>query len=304
MRFKIFLIAIAFYGLHINAIAQKNDQLEEAYLKNSTKKLKDFFDRWASEIKPISDKELLDQNDLVKHSYAIFEVLFNPHEIGKLGVKQERYELYRNYSYFIIPLTVRLFSADKVYFNEHETDLYTIESIKKNVPPKMDSLVAKFVLRVQEHSDTIIFDAYGPYSAFYNDTSKKYLKTITDFRPRVTQVTGKPLYLTEKRESELKNFLGNEYIPFGTGGARNIAQAKGSSKLRMEFLEKYVKIAHGHWGGNWELTTPPIITDITFDKECKYVAVDYMLMYEAGRAFLRFTDGKWELLSAKRVWQQ
>ncbi len=50
--------------------------------------------------------------------------------------------------------------------------------------------------------------------------------------------------------------------------------------------------------------TPPIVYSITFDKVMKYALVHYGMIMEGGHAFLKKENGKWVIISAKRIWQE
>ncbi|WP_457288395.1 hypothetical protein [Pedobacter sp. UYP24] len=302
MQKKAIFISILVCMICHSVFSQSHITLEEAYAENSVQKLNRFFENWAKEIKPISDSELRKQNNSIKYAYKIFETLYDPHDVAKLGVKQSRYELYRNFHYFVISQDVNLYVADKVYWDESETDAFTIDEINKTVGS--DSLKAVFINRIKNREYGNLIGSWGPYGIGHIDNSKKHIYSFTNFRPRITQVPGVTLYLTKKYEDELKKFLGNENIPFATGGAENIAQATGESKKRMTFIENFIKIAYGHWGGNWELKTPPSIHSITFDKDFKFAKVDYMLIYEGGTAFFSLENGNCKLLSAKINWRE
>ena len=67
----------------------------------------------------------------------------------------------------------------------------------------------------------------------------------------------------------------------------NPARSKGESEKRKMFLENYIKIFHGHWGGYWQLHSYPEAESITFDKNMEYARVDFRLVYEGGFAILK-----------------
>jgi len=297
-------IVILTFGLCSRIIGQSDNRLEKIYNQKSSEKLKTYLDSWANEIKPIEDKEMRRQKEYVRASYGIFEELFDPHNIGKLGVQQIRYEIYRSYHYFIIPTKIYIYTSDKVYYDDEETDAYTIDAINKYAEP--DSLKSGLIDRVRNRYNyhQQIINTFGPYGHLYKDSSLAIIDSIVNFRPKITQAIGIPLYLTKKYELEVLDFLGKTNKQFAAGGFENIAKASGESAERQTFLEKFVKVAHGHWGGYWELKTPPSIYTITFDKNFKYAKVDFNLVYEGGTAFLKFEKGIWQFISAKRTWQE
>ena len=67
---------------------------------------------------------------------------------------------------------------------------------------------------------------------------------------------------------------------------------------KKQFLENYVKIF------DYKPLTPPIVYSITFDKVMKYALVHYGMIMEGGHAFLKKENGKWVIISAKRIWQE
>ncbi len=301
---KIIFTIIIIFGLCSRIFGQSDNRLEKIYSQKSFEKLKIYLDQWAIETKPIDAKEILKQKGYVKASYAIFEAIFDPHNIGKLGVKQIRYEIYRKYHYFIIPTKIYIYTSGKVYYDEEEMAAYAINAINKIAGP--DSLKSLLIDRIKNrynyYQQTI--NSFGPYGYLYKDSSLKLIDSLINFRPNVTQAIGIPLYLTKKYELEILDFLGTTSKPFAAGGLENISEASGESANRQNFLERFVKVAHGHWGGYWDLKTPPSIYAITFDKEFKYAKVDFNLVYEGGSVFLKFEEGNWQFMSAKRTWQE
>lgn len=132
-------------------------------------------------------------------------------------------------------------------------------------------------------------------------------KGIAGFTPRchmpaVESTDKKPLYLNSKYNEILNAFLGNKHLPLGAGGIMNPARSKGQSAKRKMFLEKFIKIWYGHWGGYWQLISYPEANSITFDKEMKYARIDFRMVYEGGEAILKRENGIWKLISAKRTW--
>ena len=82
----------------------------------------------------------------------------------------------------------------------------------------------------------------------------------------------------------------------------NIARSTGKSENRKKFLENYIKIWYGHWGGYWQLYSYPTASSIIFDKDMKYARIYFRMVYEGGEAILKNENNKWILISAKRTW--
>ncbi len=122
-----------------------------------------------------------------------------------------------------------------------------------------------------------------------------------EFRPRLNFEAAKAVYLSKSRRDELLKFLGNESVPFATGGIMNPARAKGESKKRMEFLSQYVRLYHGHWGG-WHVLTHPHVYSIVFDNERTTASVNFRIVYQGGTAKYEKQNGKWVLDSSGLTW--
>ncbi|HKG08063.1 MAG TPA: hypothetical protein VKB19_16485 [Pedobacter sp.] len=302
MKFSYLFLFFAFsiFLRHQSAFSQTADQLELAYKENSRAQLKTFLDSWATDVKPASDEEIAKMNKLVQQAYGVFETFYNPHDLKTRGGSQFGNDAYLPFNYFIISPTLRIYTADKVYFTDEEIRTYTIAEIKKRV--KSDSLKIEFIKRYDTGQNDQLIEYWGPYGLVYPDTLEKLVQSVVNFRPRVTQTSGTMLYLHDKYHKALTDFLGNSNIPFGQNGPAQIGQAIGESKSKMMFLGNFVKIYLSHWGNSWDLQTPPIVSKMTFDKNLKYVKVDFTMVYEGGSAFLGFENGKWNLISAKRAW--
>ncbi len=141
------------------------------------------------------------------------------------------------------------------------------------------------------------------YDFAYESLSVVIPDTIIDFRPELNFKNGvKTLYLTENYEYALNDFLGNEYDPLGTGGIMNPASAGGSSYEKQQFLNNYLKIIYGHWGGYWHLETHPEVYRISFDENMNNATVYFRIVYEGGEANLTKQDNEWTLLSSRLTW--
>jgi hypothetical protein len=84
----------------------------------------------------------------------------------------------------------------------------------------------------------------------------------------------------------------------------NTAQAKGESLKRQQFLQNFIKIYYGHWGGSWKYLTYPSIGALVLDKDMKYAKIIYGMIYESGEAILENKNGAWKLIAIKRIWRQ
>jgi len=124
--------------------------------------------------------------------------------------------------------------------------------------------------------------------------------SLKHFRPQI-QGDKVPLILNDAYKSQLLRFLGGESYPAGQGNIMAPAMAKGESNKRMKFLNQFLKIYHGHWGG-WRLITDPTISRINFNGTFTRAIVYFELVYQGGEATYQFKDGKWFLKESRLTW--
>ncbi len=289
-----------FFIFSISAFGQTAQQLVDAYQQNSPQMLEEFLLNWSKELPPLSEKKISKRDFFEKQAYSIFKKLYNPRDLALIGGSQFGDDAYVTNKYFIIRPWIDIYQSEKVYYSDSEQRKYAIEQINKRVPE--DSLRRNFIKKVLEDAQPQLLEYYGPYGLSKSDTIVRLKVSLKDFRPPINN--GIPLYLNEKYANELKTFLGNENSPFATHNSSDIAQAIGKSKQKMEFLSNYIRVFYSHWGDNWDLSTPPIISKITFDKKAHFAMVEFGLIYEGGVAFLENKKSKWSLISAKRTWRE
>lgn len=130
----------------------------------------------------------------------------------------------------------------------------------------------------------------------------KHYEKITHFRPALNFTTPQPVILTSSYADLLNKFLGNTHSSLGSKSIMTPALAEGETKKRQEFLQHYIRIFYGHWGGYWQLNTYPVISRITFDRTFDNALVDYVMVYEGGSAYYKRVNGAWTLVKAGRTW--
>jgi hypothetical protein len=151
----------------------------------------------------------------------------------------------------------------------------------------VDSLIRS---DLQPKQDSVIFKRAIDYD------------TLKNFRPQIIFSDAKAIPLTRTYDSLLNRFLGNHHYKIATGNIMSPARSKGESEKRKQFLENYIKIWYGHWGGYWQLYSYPYVSRITFDRNFQNAIVDYRMVYEGGYAYLKNINGNWTIVRAKRTW--
>ena len=295
------LLYISFFLIGTVGQAQTAGQLlEKAYKKKSTEMLKQFFQNWNQEIRPISDKELSTFNDTIRQTYSVFTAFYKPQNIDSLGGSEWGNDIYKNADFLIIQDFIKIYFTDKLYWTEQETDDYIVDYINKNI----EEVSTKQMLleRTNGKLSESVIENFSPNSSIFFERQDLLLDSIVNFRPRIN-INGKfPLYLSSKYNDILNAFLGNKHLPVGTGDIMTPARSSRQSEKRKNFLNNYIKIWYGHWGGYWQLHSYPKAYSITFDKDMKYAKIDFRMVYEGGEALLKNDNGKWILISAKRTW--
>jgi hypothetical protein len=128
-------------------------------------------------------------------------------------------------------------------------------------------------------------------------------RVIDNFRPKLNFGDSiKVLYLTAEYYSAINRFLRKEFYPLGTGDIMNPAFPRGSSYLRYKFLYKHLNIFSGHWGGYWQLQTPPSISFIEYGLFGFKATVYFRLIYEGGEAKFKKGLKGWRMIESKRTW--
>jgi len=297
MKIKALLFTFLLILLKIVNVQSQAKLLEKSYKKQSKERLKKFFTDWNSEIPPISNEELLKLSDIQRATYQAFYSFYKPFSIDSLGGSEWGKNIYPNVEFLIIQNYIRIYLTDKIY-TDKDVDEYIVNYININV--KEDSLKQRYLERKNGRFSHYVNEVFSPKNT--SVIQKALIDSIVNFRPQIDSKGATPLYMNAHYKGILNTFLGNKYLPLGTGGFMNPAHADGESQKRKNFLENYIKIWYGHWGGYWQLLSYPEAYCITFDKQMKYAKIDFRMIYEGGEAILEKYDNKWILLSAKRTW--
>jgi len=287
MRKIIILFFIFSLFVNISLYSQTDlKMLEEAYKHSSKKKLKNFFDAWSREITPITDAELSTYNDTIQQAYKAFVAFYKPHRLDSIcGIDNIMYK--KRFFFF---------------YTRYELD--SIEAIQwtNRLYKDVDFLIVQNNFKIY-FTDKIYPEFERNFYFWYDENeNSKQVDSVVNFRPQINCNDKIPVYLTPKYDTLLNTFLGSEHLEFGTGGIMNVAQAKGKSKRKKSFLENYIKILHGHWGGYWHLCSFPEAYSITFDKDMEYALIYFRLHYGGGEAILKREGETWTLISSKLRW--
>ena len=296
---KFSVLVILSFSINYTYSQSTAEMLEKAYKKKSTKKLKDFFYTWSNDVPPIADLELSEYNDTIQQAYKSFISFYKPHRLDSIEYSEWGNEMYKDVGFLIVQNTLKIYFTDKVFYSEEEKKEFVINEINRRYFDR-DSIRISMIERLNNDSREI--------NIFFNWYSEEKIKkriltdSIMNFRPSVFCNGKIPVFLNETYKEMINAFLGNKFLPLGAGGIMNPARAKGQSEKRKRFLENYVKIFYGHWGGYWQLYSYPQAYSITFDNNMEYARINFRVVYEGGEAFLKNENGVWTLISSKLTW--
>uniref|UniRef100_UPI00404B4ECB hypothetical protein n=1 Tax=Flavobacterium sp. TaxID=239 RepID=UPI00404B4ECB len=149
---------------------------------------------------------------------------------------------------------------------------------------------------------TYEIDSLSAINKVNRDTIKFKKDSINDFCPDLNFGQVKTLFLFPKYEKAINKFLGTKNEPLGSGNIMNPAKARGLSEKRQKFLNKKLKIIHGHWGGYWHIITHPFVFSISFNLDRTIAHVNFRLVYQGGEAHYVKQNGQWILEKSKLTW--
>lgn len=284
------LIAILLFLLCFqDSNAQKSyETLKNAYNENSKSQLWNFFIEWHNEVPTITDEEFNQLNDTLKNTYLAFKEFYLPQELEKIGKPEFGTDIYNSVKFFIVQNDIKIYFIDKVYFTDDELETFVLNSMKKE--RKNDSLKIEDI-RNNGKLSYLALMMYGPFAVI--DQPGMATDSIDDFRPFITSKNySTPVYLNKNYYDILNKFLSSGSTPLSQQEIIN----------RKNFLENFVTIFYGHWGGYWQLETYPLAYNIIFDKNMEYARIDFRVIYEGGSAILKNYNGKWELISSELTW--
>jgi hypothetical protein len=285
----IFLLVISFVS-QSQSIEKK--QLDIAYKTNSKELLKEFFLKWENDIKSLSKEEEYMLNDTLKQVYNAYIEFYKPNRIRKLGGSEFGDKIYKNVKYYVVQNRLKIFFTDKIYYSKKEVEEYIPLRITQSKLP--DSVKQNLLKRNNGKLSERVIERYNPNNIRIENL--KFIKrdSILNFRPKINIRSRKIVFLNNKYEKEISLFLSDS--------TDTKISTKDEKENRKKFIENYVKIYEGHWGGYWQLTTYPEAYSIIFDNKMNYAKIYYRMIYQGGEAILKNENGKWKLIESKLTW--
>lgn len=289
------------------AVEAEATLLEEAYQKQDTAKLYEFFDHWAEDITPNESDTTTNkwQNEWVAEAHKVFTAFYQPLQLEKIGCSPLQYQ---EYPYFIVQNSLYKISVaemDTLPFKPDELEAYYTKRVRQTYPD--DSTRQKKIEYLQREINlsrmSLVFNDDWFYEPWVKIKTSEIMRNI-EFRPQVSFPNKKIVYLTDRYKKMLDDFLGDQHVDLGTENIMQVAYAKDESRQRMEFLMTAARIFYGHWGGYWQYETYPKASSIIFDREMQRAIVYFRFVYEGGEVYLEKKDGEWTIFSGQLTWTE
>lgn len=128
------------------------------------------------------------------------------------------------------------------------------------------------------------------------------IHTNANFMSKVDLPNCKILHLTPQFESELSNFLGDEFTEFGKPNLMSPAQADEMSAKRLAAANSFLTIVPGHWGEQWHFISHPEVEAILINPKRDLAIVSFRIGYEGGFSVMKKNNENWEITESVVDW--
>lgn len=265
-------------------------QLKQAFKERNNPLATAFFDRWAEAIPPYSSTFITSLDETTQEAYRIFAAFYHPRDLASIGGSEWGVSVYEGVRYAIV---------------QQELEFEVVESFM------LDTIVARQDVSNPEVPSMPGFTFIKKNNGLYDEVmiswglgsaSQGTSTVLTEFRPILNLGEVKTLFLAKDYAATLVSFLQNKQVRFGKDGLFKAARSRGKSAQRQAFLEPFIRIFYGHWGGYWQLLTYPEVNSIVIDQKMENAIVYFRMVYEGGEARLHKENGRWEVVEARRTW--
>lgn len=283
MRILLHAILLLF---SINSFGQDlSKSLKYAFKKSDKDSLRSILTAWNLNIAP-NEKNIEDKFE--QAVYSIFNEFYTPFQPERLGSYKRDDSIYID-KLAIIQNKIKYAIAE---FPDPDTIMLSI---------KKDTLSLSECEQVFG-KDNITYQLYEELK--YPKIKTEDEKEILDFRPETMLPNERRLYLASPYKKELIKFLGNQHASLGFGGLMNPARATKKTFRRQTFLNNYITVIYGHWGGYWHLETHPEISLVIINPSLTRAFLFFRLGYSGGDAILEKRNGDWKLIESRLTWME
>ncbi len=294
-----YLLLIVACSLHCRA-QDPGDLLRMAFEMQSADELQKFFKQWEQRVPPHDEQTIAKYNDTLREACRVFEAFYTPKDLKAKGGCEFGTDFYDSVKYVVVQNKLYVSFADKVNYTPQDTDL-AVEARIRGYHFK-DSLTRVLLTKTDGRLSPKVIARYGNRFYMFPESNVRLVDSIVDFRPKINVPSAQAVYLTNDYEHTLSDFLMDAHAELGEGGIMNVARATGQSAERKKFLEQFIHIWYGHWGGYWQLLTYPEVTQIVFDPNLKYARVHFTVVYQGGEAIMKREASGWKLISSRLTW--
>jgi hypothetical protein len=284
MRIAILSFFLLVLGNSIFVELDFSKSLAYAYKKDDTDSLLNLLKAWNESI--VSNESDVEADKYASEVYSIFNEFYTPFDLNRVGSSEFGDSLYIG-KFAIVQNSIKYALAE---FPDPDTIVVKLK----------DDTLTLSELEKEHGKDS---RTYGTFENLkYPSVQDSAKVEIKDFRPETVLPAEKKLYLTSYYKTELIQFLGDQHSPLGAGGIMNPTMATKKTWKRQHFLNKYLNVIYGHWGGYWHLETHPEVYLVVINPSSTKAALYFRLVYEGGQAYLEKQNGKWMLIESKRTW--
>ena len=192
-------------------------------------------------------------------------------------------------------------SVDKIF--KDLKDSFIADSLSNNWYPELgDTLYnnIRYVL-IQNKIKICVYDSL--LESFYLSTNKYMFPNFTieilDFHPKINIPDVKVIYLEDWLKCVLGEFLINKYIPIGEDLFWMDDHITKDAENKLNFLNRVMRIYYDRTCSSWIVETPPSKVSINYNKRLTSATVEFMLINQAGTAYYKRVDEKWNYLKSR-----
>lgn len=122
----------------------------------------------------------------------------------------------------------------------------------------------------------------------------RHYSVVENFRPQIRIPGLKSLYLTDDYKNILDVFLGNVNRKSTAGNITPPVRSEEERRERWLFLQNYLYVFHGHWGGYWRYDMPPSVNFIILNESLDKAIVELCYNYSGNGLLLHKEASEWQ----------
>jgi hypothetical protein len=211
-------------------------------------------------------QEFIQQNDTVHALYDVFRAFYKLHGYQKAQYQRTRYVVVQN--------QIRYGIADRPQSAEaNYTSLQPIDAT--------DAL---------------------PVERFF-DSRPPHWDSLADFRPPLDISPDSILYMTDRIERAVYEYLGSQYPKAGKKLRRTSPNSMIKySREQSEFLNPYIPVFSAMWSDYWFIMAFPYVDEIVLGPSLREAYVAFYTRYQGFEMTLNKSNGVWSITNINGTW--